>query len=196
MCLVDSGKKGLAVAYRASFPSFLWGHLGRWDPAQSVLRTQKSNQALPLLVWVTCLLKKGRRNRGGELITDRLHHFGFKELVYLHKRGSPPPHTIHFQDKVSFMRALCWTNQVNWGALNSSHLVDLFFLLETDSVVGDCTYFTFSYSLYSFLADSRECKLQTLVNMWIRHVCIYYIDNMIRITCSSNSAILSMSSEK
>lgn len=46
---------------------------------------------------------------------------------------------LHFQDKVSFMRAACWTNQVNWEALNSSHWADPSFLLKADSADGEIT---------------------------------------------------------
>lgn len=46
---------------------------------------------------------------------------------------------LGFQDKVSFMRAACWTNQVNWEALNSSHWADPSFLLKADSADGEIT---------------------------------------------------------
>lgn len=46
---------------------------------------------------------------------------------------------LHFQDKVSFMRAACWTNQVNWEALNSCHWADPSFLLKADSADREIT---------------------------------------------------------
>lgn len=61
---------------------------------------------------------------------------GFRGCLYLQKEGSFFP---HFQDKVSFMRASCWTNQVNWEALNSSHWADPSFLLKADSADGEIT---------------------------------------------------------
>lgn len=44
---------------------------------------------------------------------------------------------LYFQDKVSFMRAMCWTNQVNWEARNP-HWVYLSFLLKADSADRGC----------------------------------------------------------
>lgn len=38
----------------------------------------------------------------------------------------------YFRDKVSFIRAMCWTNQVNWEDYNL-HWVSLSFLLKADS---------------------------------------------------------------
>lgn len=55
---------------------------------------------------------------------------------WLQEEGS---FSLHFQDKVSFMRAACWTNQVNWEALNSSHWADPSFLLKADSADGEIT---------------------------------------------------------
>lgn len=47
--------------------------------------------------------------------------------------------SLRFQDKVSFMRAACWTNQVNWETLNSSHWANPSFLLKADSADGEIT---------------------------------------------------------
>lgn len=63
--------------------------------------------------------------RQTSLISNRVHLCGFRRLPL--KEVLP-----YFQDKVSFMKAMCWTNQVNWEARNP-HWIYLSFLFQADS---------------------------------------------------------------
>lgn len=122
-------KKGLEVAHRASlFPAFskaTWAD-GSLPP---VLRTQNPiRRCVCWSPWPVCELGRGGRSRGHSLF-DRLHLCGFGgSCAFLRKEVLP-----YFQDKVSFMRAMCWTNQVNWEAPDCPYWAPLFFLLKADS---------------------------------------------------------------
>lgn len=116
-------KEGLEVAHGA--PLFSASSEVSWADGRlpSVLRTQNpiryQVQQLGVPVW------PGRRGRQRHLTSNRMHLCGC--------RGRLPQEVLpYFHDKLSFMRAMCWTNQVNWEARNP-HWAYLSFLLKAVS---------------------------------------------------------------
>lgn len=120
MCLVDAERR-LEVAHGASHfsasseVSCADGNLPSVLRTQNVARQQVQQPSFSDL-WA------GEKGRQASLISNRMHLCVFWRRPL--KEVLP-----YFQDKLSFMRAMCWTNQVNWEARNS-HWVYLSFLLK------------------------------------------------------------------
>lgn len=126
-------KKGLEVAHRASlFPDFskaTWAD-GSLPP---VLRTQN-----PIRRHVCPSPWPASREEG----EAEAAHVGQAVSLWLWgllplSREDVLP---YFQDKVSFLRAMCWTNQVNWEAPDRPDWATLFFLLQADSADRQITH--------------------------------------------------------
>lgn len=126
MCLVDSERRGLKLptGHPFSQPS-------PRPPGQTgacLLSLGHKIQSGSTSAGLSDLLAGKREEKQRPLISDRPHRCGFRGLPHLLEEVLP-----YFQDKVLFMRAMCWTNQVNWEAPSSSHWAHLSFLLEADS---------------------------------------------------------------
>lgn len=128
MCLVDAERRAWSCPWGIPFLSLLWGLLGRWALAFSSWDSKPSQvhqvQQHSFSVWP----EGWWGGRQSYLTSNRMHLCGCRGR--LQQEVLP-----YFHDKLSFMRAMCWTNQVNWEARNP-HWAYLPFLLKAASTDG------------------------------------------------------------
>lgn len=120
-------KEGLEVAHRASLFSAL--SKATWaDPSlPSVLRTQNPIRRLGCRsLWPVSWGEE--ETRGGSLIGQGASLWPWGLRCSWRKEVLP-----YFPDKVSFMSAVCWTNQVNGEAPSLLQRAPLLLLLQADS---------------------------------------------------------------
>lgn len=135
MCLVDSERRGLKLPTGHPFSQPSPRPPGQTGACLLSLGHKIQSDAWSARLWP---VSWGEGGETAALIFDRMHLCGFRGLCD-HWRKEVLP---YFQDKVSFMRAMCWTNQVNWEAPNGPQWAHLSFLFKADSAVQAAyTYF-------------------------------------------------------